>query len=424
MSVIDPERAGVRIPHDIHPEVIAEAAELSAEGYDVRLDDTRDRFALDPATQLQVDADIAQMELDTKRALDAGLPNPLLLPVGRPAFGNWAPLTKRAIALNNIYAPQARTLGEGIDPGVYDRKLFAVEEGGLSAVEVVGLMRGAEKAEKIRDQYRAFVPTVIDERSRLIWAGARDGAGVRTRATAAMDEAVRHLSMQERGDDDEGIVSLSLACGAAAPVYELMSSLEANGVKVRKTVLADMDPMALASAYSIAETKNVEDKIELKLENLVNMETGEARDLTELVDPESVDAVDLLGLFEYFPRDLAVSVLKQVKSVLKPNGIIVFGNMIDKRPQQTFFSDVSLWPSLFQRSLTELFDIIDEAGFDAKNEASILLPPQGVYSVISVTPGRKRTETQHLSEASNVADSQAIAAGTGVLAVASANTAS
>lgn len=402
MSVINPEKVNLRIPHDIHPEVIAEAAGLSAEGYDVRLDDTMDRFALDPVTQLRVDADIAQMELETRQALEAGLPNPLLLPVGRPAFENWAPLTKRAVALTNIYNPQAHTLGEDIDSSVYDRKLFATEEGGLSAVEVVGLMRGAEKAQAIKAQYEAFVPTEIDEHSRLIWAGARDGAGVRTRATAAMREAVSHLSAQERSIDDDGIVSLSLACGAAAPVYELMGSLEENGIKVRKAVLADMDPMALASAYSIAETKGVEDKIELKLENLVNMETGEARDLTELTDAKSIDVVDLLGLFEYFPRDLAVSVLKQVKEVLKSDGIIVFGNMVDKRPQQTFFSDVSLWPPLEQRSLTELFDILDEAGFDAKNDARISLPPQGVYAVVSVAPNRRLQSTENMTEASAV----------------------
>lgn len=419
MSILERRTGELPIPHTIEAGVVAEIAELAADGYDVRLHDTYDPYALDPQTQAATDAEIRRLEVATKAALDEGLPNPLLLPQGRTAFETWGPLTKRAIALNNIYNAHAETLGEGIDPTVYDRKLFAVgdpeEDVSLSAMEVMQLTLGQEKADKIYGQYQAFVPTVIDQKSRLIWAGAKDGAGVRTRATCAMEEAANHLT--SRGAVKEsGVVSLSLACGAAAPVYELMAKLQSRGLKVDKSVLADMDPMALASAYSIGESKGVEDKVELKLENLVNMQTGEARDLTEFTEKGSVDVVDLLGIFEYFPRPLAVSLLKEVKKVLSPDGIIVFGNMLDKRPQQTFFSDVSLWPPLQQRSLTEMFSILDEAGFDAKKDARILLPPQGVYAVVSVAPNRQERET-HVIETTIPKRSGSIGLAAGPLAL-------
>ncbi len=371
----------------IHPDVLLDSSILVAEGYKVQIDSTIDRFALSASDQQMVDNEIAELETATTEALAETGVNPELLPLGRDAFTNWKKLTKRAIALKNIYEPSTDTLGEGIDKNIYDRALFVAHDPDgnpyhFSARDIVSLQKGVEKSEMIVSQYREFIDTPIDENSRRIWVGARDGAGVRTRATCAMQEVTEHLS--ETRKNGEPIITASLACGAASPVFELMKNLKAEGITVEKAILADMDPMALASAYSLAEREGVSGEVSLKLENLVDMETLGARDLTEFIEPNSVDVVDLLGLFEYFPQPLAVSLLKEVKKIMKPGGIIVFGNMLDKRPQQTFFSDVSLWPSLEQRSLRELFEIMDESGLEPKTNAKIILPPQGVYSVVSI----------------------------------------
>lgn len=372
---------------DIHPDVVDDVVECVRNGYRVELDDTQDMYALGSDDQARVDNEIQELEYKTLRAIEETGFNPLLLKEGRSAFDNWQPLTKRAIALHNIYNPNIGYLGEGIDGKIYDRPLFSANDLDnktfwFSAAEVLELQMGTEKASKIVNQYREFIGTPIDDASRDIWLGARDGAGVRTRATCAMEKCV--MEAVNSMDTAEGITTASLACGAAGPVYQLMRALDDKGIEVNKAILADIDPMALASAYSLAELEGVEGKIELSLENLVDMNTLQARDLTEFIDAKSVDVVDLLGLFEYFPRPLAVNLLEQVKKVIKPGGVIVFGNMIDRRPQQTFFSDVSLWPELQQRSVKELFDIIDESGFDSKNNSRILLPPQGVYAVVEI----------------------------------------
>ena len=373
--------------NDIHPSMLRDMEGLIEAGFDVRFDDTPDGYALSPIDQIAVDTEIADLERRTINTISETGVNPVLLPVGRTAFANWGPLTKRAIALKNIYEADTVTLGEGIDPNVYQRPLFsAIDEDGFevlfSAEEVLKLQIGEEKANKIVGQYTDFIPTAIDDASRRIWVGARDGAGVRTRATCAMNEVTNHIV--DNYPVGSEVVTASLACGAASPVLQLMQNLEAQGIGVKQAILADMDAMALASAYSLAERENVADKVSLKLENLVDMQTLAARDLTDFIEPGSVDVVDLLGLFEYFPRPLAISLLEQVKKVMRPGGIIVFGNMMKDRPQQTFFSDVSLWPPLEQRSLTEIFEIIEESGFNAKDDAKIMLPPQGVYAVVSI----------------------------------------
>lgn len=387
-SILEPESL-VGIEHSyIHPVVIAHAEALVLDGFNVRYEATIDPYALDPQTRFSIESEVADLEVQTMRSIEATGVNPNLLPEGRSAFTGWGPLTKRAIALHNIYRPLIRTLGEGIDPTVYDRPLFSVSNsvsGEIelhSAKQVVEAKLGPEKAARVASDYDRFIHTPIDDASRRIWQGSLDGSGVRTRAISAMSRVADYLA--ETKAPGERITTASLACGAAGPMFELARRIGQKGLVLDKTILADMDAMALASAQSLADHEGIANQVELKLENLVDMNTLSARNLSEFIEPGSVDVVDLLGLFEYFPRELAVDLIQQVRKIIKPGGMIVFGNMIDNRPQQTFFTQVSMWPPLEQRSLPELFDIVQEAGFSAKDDAEIILPPQGVYAVVAI----------------------------------------
>lgn len=364
---------------DIQPGVMDEAARLSGEGFTIVFEATKDPFACDAVEQQCVDREIASLEDRARLTKEAGQPTAGLLAEGRPAFSGWGPLTKSAVALHNIYLPEIETLGEGIDPAAYREALFASPEGDklISAADLTL----PDKLQKYLD----FISTPIDPASRRIWQGSRDGAGVRTRALCAMGEVETYLL--ERGLD-KPLVIASLACGAASPVYQLIAQLQSLNMPVGKAYLVDNDPMALATAHHLGKARVPEGVLDVRLESLIrkNREARkvEARDLTEFIEPKSVDVVDLLGLFEYFPQELAIDALRQVQKIMKPGGIIVLGNMIDDRPQQTFFTDVSMWPPLHQRSLRTLFEIAEAAGFDAKNQARILLPPQGVYAVMSL----------------------------------------
>ena len=358
--------------HDIQPKVMEDAAGLYERGYGVRLDDTPDAYAYDFMTQASVDQEIAQLEAQAEKSLATGASTAALLPHGRAAFEHWGPLTKRAVALHNIYNPTISYLGEGIEADVYDEPLFAVN-GGTALISARQALSGSRADEQIA-LYHRFIDAPIDENSRRIWQGARDGAGVRSRAQAAMTEVTRYLT--EEQPNANPLVIASLACGAASPVYTLIENLRAEGRQVQKAHLIDADPMALATAYSLGRQKGLQDTLDLRLESLIvkNREKRsiDARDLTEFIEPGSVDVVDLLGIFEYFPRPLAVATLEQVRKIMKPGGMIIFGNMLDKRPQQTFFTHVSLWPPLQQRSLNELFSIVDEAGFDAQRQSEMV----------------------------------------------------
>jgi SAM-dependent methyltransferase len=162
----------------------------------------------------------------------------------------------------------------------------------------------------------------------------------------------------------------------------MIEDLESSGCEVGEVLLVDHDPMALATACGFAESAGLDGRTTPLLEDLTASDSTRARDLEELVRPGSIDLVDLLGLFEYFPDELAVDLLGRVRQVLRPGGLVVFGNMLSVRPQQIFFTHVSLWPPLFQRSLTQLLELVERAGF-GRDGLELVVPAEGVYATVA-----------------------------------------
>jgi hypothetical protein len=143
--------------------VESEAAELAALGVSAivrRVPDDRGPTA-EQATA--VATTVQEMEEATLADLAAGRPNPMLLVRGRPAFESWGPLTKRAIALTNIYNVDATHLGSGIDPSIYRRALLTRRGRLRSASDLLAEDLGPERAARIVDHYDRFISTPIDD---------------------------------------------------------------------------------------------------------------------------------------------------------------------------------------------------------------------------------------------------------------------
>lgn len=373
----------------VRESVAQEVDGLIAQGYDVAFVDPADEHRLGAEDQEQIDQIATYLE-DAEDGAELFL--------SPPAMGKWSPLTKRAIALHPLYgASTARTLGDGIGVNAYDRPVFPILEGGdttiLSAKELLFREKSPEKAQKILNSYLEFVDAPIDDVSRLFYRGSKDAAGVRTRATAAMDMAQNYISSSPGLRDRKDLVSASLACGAAGPVYDLVKNSRHYGNDFSKVILVDKDEMALASASALATAAGVEDVVDIQRRDLLS------EDLTDYIEPHSVDVVDLLGLFEYLPEDFGVLLLQKVKEIVRPGGIIVFGNMLQDRPQQRLFSDVAKWPPLEQRTVSGVFSIIQKAGFDLDQVITRIPAREGVYAVYAI-----KTAPESFSEGVNKAD--------------------
>lgn len=375
----------------IVPGVQNEINELAYQGYDVANVDIIDQYALDTHRQSYIDDVVRSLE-DSEDGYSTFR--------SYPGISAWAPLTKRAIALHTLYNPLGRYVGEGIDSQVYFSPLFNSK----SAAEVLAESRGTEKADKIISDYARFISGIIDDGgfervgSRDFFQGVVDAKAVRTRANSAMEIVASHIQDMERsGSDSQALISASLACGAAGPVYNLVNGLEQKGYNFSNIVLVDSDPMALATAVSLSEHSSLKDKVEIQLRDLL------LDSLTDFIEPQSVDIVDLLGLFEYLPTEMGVDLLKKVQAIVKPGGMIVFGNMLNQRPQQDFFDNVVSWPHLEQRPIGDVIDIIDKAGFNPKEDMRVRIPNEGVYAIYGiVNRGSSKTKTRVQSVAEDL----------------------
>lgn len=357
--------------HGIKPAVIAEISELQSSGNNIQTVDVVDSNGLDGYRQGILDKRVAELEGSNTGAEDFRADT---------TMGVWTSLLKRAIALHVLYHPDGDSLASGVDRDAYDVPLFD----GLTANQVIEKTMPSTKASKIISDYNSYINTpvgngdIFSVGARDFFKGVVDAKAIRTRAETAGMLIMEHFNKQT-SRDNRNLISASLGCGAASPVYKLVKSLEKNpSVNFAKILLVDQDPMALATAHSLSSTEGLQDKIELHLSNLISSP------ITSYIEPESVDVVDLLGLFEYLPEEYGVALLQTVKEIVKPSGVIIFGNMLASRPQQDFFANVVRWPRLKQRSINDVYGMILKADLDL-DKTITRIPHEGVYAIYGCT---------------------------------------
>lgn len=315
----------------------------------------------------------------TMRALNAGLPNPdLLLDEDvAPGIAAWMALRKQAIALHPLYAaPDLDVLGGGLTMSDLDEPL----DDGTVPFEALADIVGAAGAARVRERYRRFLDEPVNESSKVLLFHSLDSRAIRWRA-----EAATVLTREAAADWTSDVTAVSLACGAAGPLARLVDGLVADGHTVAAMHLLDRDPVALAAGRVTARRHLDPSLVRARVFDLVDLRDGTALPLTPVLEVHSAHLIDILGLFEYLPDATAVSLLKQARAVLRPDGVVVLANMVTGRPEQNVLSHVIQWPSLIQRSVDDLLALIEAAGFDA-TRATIATAPshESVYAVAAV----------------------------------------
>jgi SAM-dependent methyltransferase len=243
---------------------------------------------------------------------------------------------------------------------------------------VLEAVLGAERAGRIARRHEAFCDAPMTDAGRLFMRGAMDPMAIRQRAivTAQMIAA-----RQGRWSGDVQIASV--ACGAAGPVAQIAAGIDGPGIESIGLTLLDRDPMALAAAQVIAREDLPAATLRSQLVDLVDMQSCRAVDLKPMAG-DGWDVVDVLGLFEYLPDALAVDLLRSARAALRPQGIVVVANMLDQRPQQTFFSDVVRWPAVIQRSPERFMRLIEAAGFRRRQVALAIPEAAPIYTVAAI----------------------------------------
>lgn|GEM_PF-2076988 len=383
----------------VKPEVLRELDVLRAQGIDAGLIDVEPHYTLPEHIQDQVDQQSEAIgRLPKREAFDT-----LFDPTVHSAGAEWAKLGKRAIALwalKQAGNPEPHAIAPAIDPSIFDEPLFS----GKSAHGILH-ERHPRSASVVRERYRAITTTPLEDE---VWHGGQNGSrylrflaandfdylnskdfltgvldsrAVDTRAIAATELALEHVLANPALFADRPLVTASLACGAAAPMFELDQIFAAQGIQIDKNILVDNDPMALASAVALGRAYGMSDKVDAQLQDIVNGK------LTDYIEPHSVDIVDILGIVDYLPTKLkgykaAANFIGKIADIVRPGGIIVAGNALLHRPHQEFFDKV--WPTLQQRDPLEMTSIIAEAGYD-KSDIQVRIPQrEGVYGIYGI----------------------------------------
>jgi hypothetical protein len=270
--------------------------------------------------------------------IDLGNPATASLIERYPGFGHWLNLVPTAAALEPLYDPSAENLPNGRPIDVGTRKWFC---------------------------------------------NIADGRGIRSRAAA-----LQHLLAQDQHQDPKW---LSLASGAARPVIE--SAVAKRDTAEEPTVdLIDLDRNALKAARERATHHG-----------LLQLHTHRANVLrpsgirAHKVEKLSYSIVDAVGLLEYLRADDwgyryrgvvrghrramagAITFLRNAYELVRPGGLLIFGNMLDSHPELAFTLNVVQWPHIQPRSIHEVKDIVAKA--DLAGEAEVHLPDDGVYAL-------------------------------------------
>lgn len=291
----------------------------------------------------------------TRTVID--MTNPATQELGKtmPTIVEWFKLIPRAVALDIIYDPEKGRLCNGV---------------------------------------------VLDEESIRWFKNIDDAIGIRSRA------AVLRELLQHEADNAGCLAVASLACGAAQPVLETMAELLRDVRSADSSVtLVDLDRESLGMAVGLADKHGITDRVTTVTRNILGLNGID-------IDPSphhetsgrvGYDVVEALGFLEYLPpehqesytyngvvdekrsRAGAIVFLKNAYDLVKPGGLLIFGNMLDETHKQLEFTlNTVQWPHIQPRSIEKMLQIIAAAGVDPAAEVDIYCPTDGVYAVYAI----------------------------------------
>jgi hypothetical protein len=189
--------------------------------------------------------------------------------------------------------------------------------------------------------------------------------GLRNRLKLIKDELRKAIS---KIDKSEEIRLVSLACGSAESVIEVIAEAKAKG-KIIKAKFVDIDGAGIERARATAKHYGVEDQIE--------MQVGSIYDVIESYKEFKPQIVEMMGFLDYISQKDAIYVVGKIREILAPNGFLITCN-IHPNIEQHFLKWVINWPMVYRRP-EELGDIAEKAGF---TEYRLIYEPLKVHGLL------------------------------------------
>jgi hypothetical protein len=245
-----------------------------------------------------------------------------------------------------------------------------------------GVDRSRAFATAEMNQLTEFLTAPVHPGFKDIVANCVDSLGIRSRKAEVHREILRHVGAV---DPDEPLL-LSIGCGTALPLLEVLDELRSNGHSGR-LILVDQDPIALASAHQLADQFGLADAIEIHCQPLIlgGGLASRVLDLATVLQGRRVDVCEDSGLREYFPDKLYVELASKAWQATKPGGLITTGNMNSNRPQPEFLHGLMGWPiPVRMRTMRQVHRLHLKAGIP-RELVRLRLTQDAVYTLCFIT---------------------------------------
>lgn len=263
----------------------------------------------------------------------------------------------------------------------------------------------AEALKVLEDPEMETLPdgSPLSEEARELFRNSLDAIGIRSRAEIVKGAIVEHIMNRQEGDKTAELHATSLACGTAGTVFDALQQLKSHGYAAPHVSLLDYDPSALKFAEERAIQDGYDSVITTSRQNILHPDGLVGEKINNNLSRGCSDVVDLVGFLEYLKKEDkkyvyngviserskqagAVTMLANAYKLVKPGGIMVFGNMHDERDQKSFLADVIQWPHIQPRSMEQCLELLDEAGI--VGDVDVYYPADGVYAVYVVKKSR------------------------------------
>jgi len=199
------------------------------------------------------------------------------------------------------------------------------------------------------------------------WLRIRNAQAVRNRLKLVKKELREEVNHFSHGGDEARL--LSIACGSAQGVIEVMSEFKQKGASM-KAIFLDRDPSAIEYSKRMAQKAGIINQI-----TFVNRSV---RDLEEAVNKFKPNIIEMVGFLEYRPKEKAIKLIKKIHQLLAPGGVALISNI---RPnlESWFLSQVLNWPMIY-RSPRKLSEVIIKGEFNSQS-CKIIYEPLKIHGI-------------------------------------------
>lgn len=207
--------------------------------------------------------------------------------------------------------------------------------------------------------------------AQMWFSNFENAAGVRERGEVAKRNIIETVRKTYERYSDRPVRISSIACGSSYVVLKAMKQLKEEGIPVIGRMV-DMNEEALTYTQQRAQEMGLGEVVKTMKVNVVRLNGEFAED--------RFDALEAVGIMDYFNDKLSHLFLRQIHKLLKPGGTIVASCIMDNQEREFLHGAVG-WPDMVYRTPEEFAGLFVRAGFQAQNCKSIRIP-NGLYTMM------------------------------------------